>query len=168
MKSQKVKNLIKQFHGLSKPEQIEFTEFLYYDLEILVKKPKDKVPSFDFKIGLPQTKQRSNTMLDLTITDEQKVQVTITPVTATGKPAKLDGAPTWTVQSGESTVSVAPDGLSAFLISADNADETLILVEADADLGAGVTTISDSIQLHVQGAQASSLGLTAAAPVPKP
>jgi hypothetical protein len=41
------------------------------------------------------------------------------------------------------------------------------LVEADADLGAGIETISDTIKLVVAGAKASSLGLVAGAAVPK-
>lgn len=106
-------------------------------------------------------------MLELSITNEQKVQVTLTPVTATGKPAPVDGVPTWVVASGDATVDVAADGLSAFLISGDNPGQSSIVVSADADLGAGVETISDSITLTVEGAKAISLGLTASAPVAK-
>lgn len=106
-------------------------------------------------------------MVEVTITNEQKVQATLAPVTATGLPATLDGAPTWTVQSGEGTVEVAPDGLSAFLVSGDNPGDTVYLIEADADLGAGVVTISDIITLHVQGALAQNLGVSFAPPVPK-
>ncbi len=106
-------------------------------------------------------------MLEITITNEEKVEVTIVPVTSTGKPAKLDGAPTWTIQSGDSTTAVATDGLSAFLISSDVPGDTQILVEADADLGAGVVKISDIIKLTVAGAQAANLGLVAKAPVAK-
>jgi len=40
-------------------------------------------------------------------------------------------------------------------------------VKADADLGEGVTEISDIIRLTVAGAQAANLGLTAEAPTPK-
>ena len=57
-------------------------------------------------------------MLEITITNEQKIQVTLKPVTATGRPAKLDGTPEWSVISGDSTLEVATDGLSAFLILA--------------------------------------------------
>jgi len=106
-------------------------------------------------------------MLEQTITNEQKLPVTITPVTATQKSAKIDGKPTWTVASGDSTLEVAEDGLSANLISADSPGETMIVVEADADLGEGVETISDSIKLTVEGARAINLGLTAGTPIPK-
>jgi hypothetical protein len=131
------------------------------------KQPKPKQPGrFDWKIGLPTTKTK-NTMIDITITNEQKVTFTLAPITATGKAAKVDGAPVWTVQSGDSTVVTAADGLSASLVSSDTPGDTVVLVEADADLGSGVETISDIIQLHVQGARAQNLGLTAGTPEPK-
>lgn len=101
------------------------------------------------------------------LSNEQKVKVTLTPVTDTGKPAKLDGAPTWEVISGGATLAVAPDGLSADLISADDPGDSEILVKADADLGEGVEEISDVIQLSVVGATAKNLGLTVGTPEPK-
>src|SRR5262245_45119970 len=106
-------------------------------------------------------------MLDLNITNEQQVKVTLKPVTATGKPAPVDGAPTWEVISGNSTVNPASDGMSADLISSDDPGDTEILVKADADLGAGVIEISDIVRLHVAGALAANLGLSAGDPTPK-
>lgn len=106
-------------------------------------------------------------MLDISITNEQKVNVTLKPVTATGKPATLDGAPTWTVASGDSTIEIATDGMSAELISSDTPGETMFVVEADADLGSGVVTINDSIKLTVSGAMAVNLGLSVGTPEPK-
>ncbi len=108
-------------------------------------------------------------MLELKITNEQKIEVTLAPVTATGKPAQLDGKATFTVISGSATIQqdVAGDGLSAFLVSGDLPGDSEILVEADADLGAGVETISDIIKLTVEGAKAASLGLVAKAAVAK-
>lgn len=99
---------------------------------------------------------------EVTITNEQKIKATLNPVTATGKPAQLDPntPPTWTKVSGEATVVVAADGKSADLISADTPGDSVFLVEADADIGEGVETISDTINLHVQGARAANLGLT--------
>lgn len=105
--------------------------------------------------------------LDLTVTNEQKIQVTLNPVTATGRPAPLDGAPEWTVISGNSTLDVASDGKSAFLVSSDDPGDTQFLVKADANLGAGVEEISDTIRLSVEGARAASLGLVAGSPIPK-
>lgn len=107
--------------------------------------------------------------LELTITNEQQVKVHLTPITDAGKPAKLDGAPVWSVVSGPGKVTPAADGLSADLIS-DDADlsDTIYKVDADADLGSGVTDVADTITLHVLHANATNLGLSADAPTLKP
>ncbi len=76
----------------------------------------------------------------------------------------LDGPPRWSVQSGEGTVVAAEDGLSATIFSSDKPGDTVILIEADADLGEGVENLSDVIRLTTEGARAKSLGLTGDAP----
>ena len=121
-----------------------------------------------FSFGLPTNKNESTHMpVEVTITNEQKVGVTLTPKTDTGKPAKLDGVPTWEVLSGNASVVAADDGLSASLISGDDPGDTEIIVKADADLGEGVEEISDIIKLSVVGATAKNLGLTVGTPEPK-
>jgi hypothetical protein len=125
-------------------------------------------PHFDFRVGQPQPKKGKNNMLEISITNEQQVKVTLAPVTATGKPAQLDGAPSWSKASGSSTFKVSSDGLSATLVSSDTPGESMFNVEADADLGDGVQTISDAIKLIVNGAQATSLGMTVGLPEAKP
>ena len=105
--------------------------------------------------------------IEVQSTNEEKVPVTINPLSSAGKPAKIDGAPTWTVTSGDATVVVATDGLSAELVSGDNPGDSTFLVEADADLGEGVESIADTITYHVAGAKAINLGLTVGAAVPK-
>lgn len=106
-------------------------------------------------------------MFEIKLTNEQKIRVALTPKTATGKPAVLDGKPVWEVLSGGSTVEVAEDGLSAYLVSSDTPGDTQVLVKADADLGEGVEEISDVIKLTVEGAKAASLGLTIGEPEAK-
>jgi len=111
--------------------------------------------------------------MDIKITNEQKIGVTLFPVTDTGKPAKLDGSPAWTVISGNSQLVVAEDGLSVTLISSDDPGVTEILVKADADLtpnlpdGSGIVEISDTIKLSVVAATAKNLGLVVGTPEPK-
>lgn len=122
-----------------------------------------KSVSFGFKFGLPQAKEESMPV-EVTITNEQKVRVELHPVTDAGHPVSLDGIPTWEVISGESTVEADADGLAAMLVSSDNPGDTQVLVKADADLGSGVTEVSDVITLHVAGAQAKNLGLSVGTP----
>src|ERR1043165_893472 len=101
--------------------------------------------------------------LELTLTTEQKQHVKLTPKTAAGNPASVDGAPAWSVISGPGTIVADADGLGAFIVTPDDADgtPTIYQVSADADLGEGVTTITDTITLTTTHPQATSLGLAA-------
>ena len=130
---------------------------------------KNKQPGrFNWSIGPAINKdQTKGLMLQIKITNEQKIPVTLAPVTATGKPAQTDGKPVFSVISGDSTLEVSEDGLTVTLISSDTPGDTQVLVKADADLGEGVEEISDIIQLTVEGARAASLGLSVGTAVPK-
>lgn len=103
----------------------------------------------------------------ITITNEEKVQVTLNPVTPAGNPANLDGTPTWAVTEGDATLDVAEDGLSAFLISGEANTNSKIEITADADLGEGMVTITDMIDLVVVQASASALGAIIGTPILK-
>lgn len=132
---------------------------------------RTRPPGVGFKIafGLPTLKRKKTSMpSEATITNEQKIPVTISPLSEAGKPAKLDGALEWSVISGSGTVAdVAADGLSATLVSGDDPGDTDFLIKGDADLGAGIVEVSDTIRLHVEGAQAKNLGITFGTPVAK-
>ena len=106
-------------------------------------------------------------MLDLTITNEEQIRVTAQPTTSTGRPATLDGPIRATVLSGDGTVAAGASDLEVVLRSGDNPGDTTYLIEADADLGAGIVLVQDTAMLHVTGAMASSLGLTAGSPESK-
>lgn len=139
-------------------------------IKIFVCQPAPAKPRvrFEWGIGQPQNKEKENNMpIKITLTNEQKVKVTLAPVTDTGKPAKLDGKPTWEVVTGNATVEVAEDGMSATLISADDPGDTQFMVRADADIGEGVEEISDIVTLNVVGATAKNLGLVAGTPEAK-
>lgn len=133
-------------------------------LQTKCSKPKGR---FDLSFGLATKKDSKLMAVAVKITNEQKVNVTLSPVTDTGKPAKLDGAPVWSVVSGDSTVVPAADGLSADLISSDTPGDTTFLVDADADLGTGVEDLQETITLTVAGANAKNLGITVGTPVAK-
>lgn len=79
-----------------------------------------------------------------------------------GRPAVLDGALTVTRQSGDGTILQDPAlPLQFKAVSGDLLADTVFLVEGDADLGAGVEPISDTVTLTVTGAKARNLGLQA-------
>jgi len=98
------------------------------------------------------------------MTTEEKCRLTITPLTAAGNPAIVDGPAQWSV---EGTCTVTPiDDLSAWVEAGDMGDST-ITVGVDADLGAGVVPIGDTCLAHVNNPMAASVGLAAEAPVLK-
>ena len=106
--------------------------------------------------------------LALKLTTEQQVVVHLAPVTPKGKAVKLDGVAAWSVVSGDATITPSDDGLSCTIVSPDVAGQSQVLVSADADLGTGVDTISDTISVDVADQDATALGLTADAPTIKP
>src|SRR5678816_1653915 len=104
---------------------------------------------FEWTIGPVETKvHKENEIMIIKLTNEQQVTVTLNPKTDGGRVAKLDGAPTWEVVSGNSTVTPGADGLSALIVSSDDPGDTQILVKADADLGEGVEEISEICLLY--------------------
>lgn len=105
--------------------------------------------------------------LNIALTNEQKILVTLTPTTESGNPASLDGEPTWTVTEGDATVEVQPGGLSAYIVSGTPGASN-VEVSADADLDAGEErVISDMIAVTVVAAEAASLGFNVGTPEPK-
>ncbi len=68
------------------------------------------------------------------------VDVTVSFVNAKGKPASVDGAPTWTASDTTviDSVTVAADGMSAKLHITDTIGVSQLTVNADVDLGSGV------------------------------
>ena len=102
-------------------------------------------------------------MFPVNSTSEQKVLITLNPVTAAGNPANLDGAPVWSVVEGDCTLEVAADGLSCYLISGAANVVNHVSVTADADLDGGeVREISELIVYAVLAPEATALGLNAA------
>lgn len=99
-------------------------------------------------------------------TNEEKLPVTFSYATAAGRPAQVQGDTTVTVTSGDGTFE-RTGAHSGFLVSGDNAGDTVYAHDADADLGEGVVSINDVMTLTVSGAQAAAVGVAFGAPVPK-
>ena len=110
-------------------------------------------------------------MADIT-TDQNYPNVQLTITDAKGRPAKVDGVPVW-ASSDETVLAVTPaaDGMSA-LIDTVAAGTARATVSADADLGAGVLTITgvtEDVNVTLgTGRQASVLALSLGTPVDKP
>lgn len=117
---------------------------------------------FDWSIRAISPKNgRRQVVLDIDLTTEEKVRITVNPKTPAGHPVQLDGALQVSVQSGDGSVVIDPaDPMSFYIVSGDDPGDTAVLVSGDADIGAGVETISDLVIAHVAGARASSLGMS--------
>ena len=122
--------------------------------------------NFNYAIGRPILKG-VKFMMELNVTNEEKILVSCNPVTLAGNPVTLDGTIVVSLQSGDGNFEVQPDGKSVFLISGLLPGDSTFIIQADADLGEGVENISDVIVLHVAGAKAASFGLVAGTPVLK-
>ena len=103
--------------------------------------------------------------MSLVLTDEQKVTLSIQPKTAAGNPAPVDGIPIWS-SSDETILAVvsAPDGLSATATTVGPVGSAQVNVSADADLGAGVRTLTAILDVQVIAAEAVSLAINAGTP----
>jgi len=100
-------------------------------------------------------------------TNEQKILVHVTPQSLAGKPVPIDGNIAVETTVGDGTFTLEADGKSFYAVSGDNPGDTVYVVSADADLGAGVVTISDTVTLTVAGALAANFGITTDSPVLK-
>ena len=108
------------------------------------------------------------TRMSLVLTDAQKVTLSITPVDAKGNPAPVDGIPEWS-SSDASVIVVEPssDGMSAVATAAGPLGTAQVNVTADADLGAGVTSITGTLDIQVTGSEAVAISITAGTPEPQ-
>jgi hypothetical protein len=104
----------------------------------------------------------------LTLTDIQKVTLTVAPLDAVGNPAPIDGKPVWTVSDETlATLSVSEDGLTCEVLTVGPFGSFQVKAEADADLGEGFLPITGLQDFVVLGSQAVTLGITAGTPVNK-
>lgn len=97
--------------------------------------------------------------------------ITLSPKTASGHDARVDGVPTWSVDNPAAcSLEVAADGLSAKVITADTGADirsAVLTVTADADLGDGVKTITATLSIVVGPEEADSLGMNVGEPEAK-
>lgn len=102
---------------------------------------------------------RIKKMQDVTITTDQGVIVSFTPVTPRGQPAPLDGPIRGSIQSGQGVLEQFGDpSENKFKVFADLPGDVVVLFVGDADLGEGFEEVADTLRVTIQGARASSLG----------
>lgn len=104
------------------------------------------------------------------LTDVQEVRLSISPKDSQGNPATVDGAPAW-ASSDESVLTVAAvsdDGLTADAVTVGPLGTATVTVTADADLGEGVTSLTDTVEITVVASEASALNVSAGTPTERP
>lgn len=103
----------------------------------------------------------------LTLTDIQKVTVSITPVDAVGNVAPVENV-VWT-SSDESilTVTASEDGLSAVVETVGHLGSAQIMVEADALIGEGYEPLAGILDVTVVGSKAVGFTINAGTPEPR-
>lgn len=100
------------------------------------------------------------------ITTEQKVRVTVQPLTASGKPAKIDGSVKFT-SSDEAVASVTAENATSATVVAVAEGAAQIVATFDADLGEGVREITASGALEVVSPEAESAEIVFGTPEPQ-
>ena len=107
--------------------------------------------------------------MSLVLTDVQQVALSVSFLSKAGNPAKVDGAPVWSVSDpAVLTVTPAEDGLSALVATVGPLGTAQVSVQADADLGEGVTPIVGTLDVEVVASAAVSIAIAAGAPEDKP
>ena len=105
-------------------------------------------------------------MEKITITNKQKIMAALNPQKSAIS-VNISGIPLWVVQSGDATLNVALDGMSAIITAGAAFADSMIKVTVSADLGKGIEQISDTIILTVIDARSESLGLIISSPLSK-
>lgn len=96
-----------------------------------------------------------------TLPDDKTASAAVAYVDAKGNPAKVDGVPAWS-SSDPAILDVvaAADGMSATVTPVGPLGTAQVKIEADADLGAGVTTIITLADVEVVGGEAVAGNVT--------
>jgi hypothetical protein len=106
----------------------------------------------------------ANTM-DTKIPEGKRIKLEVRPSDVSGNPAPIDGNVTWT-SADDTLLQVIPDAASANQTQAwvQNAaggalGPTQIQISADADMGTGITTITQAVDFEAVAGQAATFGV---------
>lgn len=102
------------------------------------------------------------------MTATQQFTASIAPKDRKGRPAQVDGTPSWAV-SDETIIQVVPaaNGMSAIVV-AQGPGTANLNVNADADLGNGVEPLIGTMEVTVTPGKATVIEITAAQPEEQP
>jgi hypothetical protein len=127
--------------------------------------PCPPLPVVQWQVGPLMLKGVSRMPIEVTMTTDEQCRLAITPVTASGHPADIDGAAQWSVEGSCTLMPI--DDLSVWVVSGDSPGDSVVTVSVDADVGEGFRELTDTATYHVGTPMAEQLGLMADTPVLK-
>jgi hypothetical protein len=101
------------------------------------------------------------------LTVDQKVKLTIAPVDKYGNLAPVEGIVWANSDPTVVTLEVAPDALSAVVVTTGKVGIVQVAVTADAKIGEEIKEITGLVDFEVKGGEAISLGVVAGIPEAK-
>src|SRR4029077_18993601 len=122
-------------------------------------------PAFRICIGPIVPYKEASMPTEVRMSSEMKALVTVAPITLAGNAAPLDGPAVFTIE-GACIVEQATDD-SAWVYGSGPGTDSILTIKGDADLGAGVVPIADTVVFHIDHPQATSMGTTVGTPVLK-
>jgi len=128
-----------------------------------------RVAKILFALGHGKLKRRMVKVEKLS--NEMYYPASVAYVTASGRPATVDGVPTWesTDPAVFTVTNIGANGMSAEIWPADAADGVAeLVITADADLGDGITNLETRIGIECRPAQAATGTVTLGTAIPKP
>jgi hypothetical protein len=134
-------------------------------IETMITGGPPPTPTFRICIG-PIVPYKEGAMpTEVRMSSEMKALVTIAPLTLAGNPATLDGPAVFTIEGACIVEQVADD--SAQVYGSGPGTDSVLTIQGDADLGAGVEPIMDTVVFHIDHPKAASMGTTVGTPVLK-
>lgn len=102
-----------------------------------------------------------------TLTNLQKLPFTLAPADAQGNPQSVENLKGEALNGADLTFELGADGVSGFVVSGATLGDFQIKLSADAKIGDGEVILEETHDIKVENAQATTLGGTFGAPVPK-
>ncbi len=159
---QRIINQLNRLWDLFRPELSAIREELAAQRELLLKILAALQPLLAVKILF--TVELEGQIIQgesISMTNSQQATATIQPVDKRNQPAPVDGVPVW-ASSDETIVTVTPaaDGMSAVVAAVGPLGAAKVSVTADADLGAGVSSIFGTLDVTITQGQAVGINIT--------
>lgn len=126
-----------------------------------------KASSLNLRLGPPAVNTPGGDMATKDLGVNQNADATINPLDADGNPAQIEaGSTQWAVSDPTLAEVTSIDDKNANVRNLGVVGTYELTVSADADLGEGVTTITDALTINAVPGEAVNLGLSLGEPKP--